>query len=282
MILVMNMKKILLTLVSILLITPVVLAATTVDTNWSGSGSFATDWIADNDQTNHFETGGNFIAGEYHAKNNQDNPYGYGVNTVYNWKNAVVDGGGYIWDWTTRDDSKSSYGSAGQMTETQMSTSDGTLEYAWYSWTNYAEMGNCQYGKSTTSNGKNFEASGSDYYMYHTVTDADGEGASFSAYGSGSSMVRLQGEKSSGSSFNMGSLPICGDGCAWKNNYATFSGSGSGAFEVHGWSDNSLTIGCPSCGSGFTIPGSGSGAVYDLFIGYTGSWSMPDFGVGGN
>ena len=164
-----------------------------------------------------------------------------------------------------------------------MTTSDGTLEFGWYEWMNYANMGNCQYGvsKPKTSNGKNFETSGSNYYMFHELTDADGDGAYFEGYGSGSAMVKLQGEKA-GNGFNMGNLPICGDNCAWQNNYATFDGSGMGTFELHAWAHNSIDVGC--CGTGFSIPGNGNedSATYDLKIGYSGTFSYSDFGVKGN
>lgn len=282
-----NMNKLITIFTAFLALSVPVLAATTVDHTWSGSGLFQTHVVAGNDRTSHFETAGNFVNGQYHLTDSEDNPYGYGVNTVNNWATASVSGGGYVYAWDTRDDSKTSmYGSAGQLSETGMYTNDGSIEYAFRGWTNYAEMGNCQYGWPKTPGGKNFEISGSDFYMYHTITDSAGDGAQVSVSGIGSASLKLQGEKSGGSGgyFNMGSLPVCGDGCAWKNNYATFTGTGAGTFTVDAWADNSLTVGCPSCSSGFTIPGTGAddSAQYHLGIVYGGTFSWQDFGVAGN
>ena len=137
-----------------------------------------------------------------------------------------------------------------------------------------------------TINGKNFEATGSSYVIDHGLTDADGDGAQVMATGSGSAMIKLQGEKAGGqnSYFNMGSLSVCGDGCAWDNNYATFSGTGTGDFNVYAWADNGIDVGANCCGKQWSIPGDGSdnSATYDLHVGYAGTWSMPDFGVKGN
>jgi len=283
------MKKTISMLAVLLLTIGIVSATTTVDTTWSGSGNLDTHFVSGNDAHSDFWTGGSVIWGNYKATDVDDNPHSYGVDTTYSSVDAGISGGGFLKFQNQRDDSKvSAYGNAGQNSYSYISTLDGTAEMAWYSWTNYAEMANCEYGtgKPKTTSGKNFEASGSNYHMYHTLTDADGDGAYFEGYGSGSAMVKLQGEKSGGTSsyFNMGSLPICGDGCAWNNNYATYSGTGSGDFEVHGWADNGLTVGCPTCGNGFTIPGDGSdnSATYDLHVGYSGTWSNSNFGVAGN
>jgi len=148
--------------------------------------------------------------------------------------------------------------------------------------TNYASMRNCQYGKPSTTNG-NFEAAGS-YYIEHGLTDSDDDGAMVYVTGSGTAMIKLQGESSGGSSFNMGALPECGDGCAWDNNYATFDGTGTGNFELHAWAHNSLSV-CANCNSKqWSVPGDGSddSATYDLHVGYSGTWSYPDFGIKGN
>jgi len=278
------MRKILAIIASVLVFATPVLAQTTVDTYWSGGGYFDTTFTAGDDAQSYFETSGAGIMGEFHGKDYDDNPYGYNVDTVDSFVYAAV-ANGYMLFTNDRLDSKTSmYGGSGQNSYTFIGT-DGTGEMSWGSRTNYAEMSNCQYGRSPkTASGKNFEASGSSYVIDHGITDADGDGAQVLAYGSGSSVIKLQGEKSGDSWFNMGSLPVCGDNCAWDNNYATFSGSGSGGFEVHAWADNGLSV-CANCaGKQWSIPGDGSddSATYDLHVGYSGSWSMPDFGIKGN
>lgn len=277
------MKAIFAFLVALFVIAIPAAAQTTVDTYWNGAGYMDTTFMAGDDAWSYLETQGSLIGGEFHGKDYDDNPYTYGVDTYF----ANVDAGvnsGYIEFETQRTDSKTSYGNPGQRSYSWVSSTDGLAEMAWYTKTNYAEMGNCQYAKPTTTNGKNFEASGSNYQIYHEVTDSDGDGSFVGATGSGSSMIKLQGEKAAGSGFNMGRLPVCGDGCAWDNNYATFSGSGTGHFDVHAWADNGLTVGgsCPNCD--MAIPGDGNddSAKYDLHVQYAGSWSYSDFGVSGS
>jgi len=281
------MKKLLAAIAGLLVIATPVMAQTTVDTYWLGGGYMDTTFTAGDDAHSYLETSGSGIMGEFHGKDYDDNPYGYLVDTVTSSIDAIVNGG-YIWFENTRDDSKDSmYGAPGQYSYSFVG-STGTAEMAWYSWTNYAEMANCEYAKPTTTNGKNFEASGSSYTINHMLMDSSSDGAQVLASGSGSAMIRLMGEKAGGKDtyFNMGFLPVCGDGCAWDNKYATFDGSGAGTFALHGWADNSLTVGaCPSgsCVS-VTVPGDGSpdSATYDLVIGYSGVFSYPDFGIKGN
>ena len=280
-------------MMTIVLIAPV-MAQTTVDTFWEGSGFLNTSFVAGDDARSDFWTSGSSISGVFHAKDFDDNLYSYGVDTTDSFVKASVTGWGsgkpdsYMKFEVKRLDSHlSMYGNAGQRSYTEIWT-DGTAEMSWGSRTNYAEMSNCQYSRTPkTTNGKNFEATGN-HYIYHELTDADGDGAAIEVYGYGetTSKIKLQGEKAGGkdSYFNFGSLKVCGDGCAWQNNYATFEGSGKGDFLVHAWADNGLTIGCPDCGSSWSIPGDGTNnsATYDLHVGYAGEWSYPDFGVRGH
>ena len=284
-------RLIIVTLMSLLLTTTPVMAATTVDTTWFGSGNNEIHFVSGDDAYSDFRTGGSSIAGEFHAKDYDDNPYNYNVDTTNSFIGASVAGSGFLEFRYVRDDSKTSYGNPGQTSYTLITTDDGTAEMAWGVRTNYAEMGNCQYGwvysgsspYSPTTSGKQFEASGSSYSIYHALTDGDGDGAWVGSKGSGSAEVKLMGEKAT-SGFNMGSLPVCGDGCAWDNNYATFSGSGTGQFDLHAWADHGLTVGasCPTCS--MSIPGDGTdnSASYDLTVGYAGTWSYSDFGISGN
>ena len=255
-------------------------AQTTVDTIWSGAGGLNIDFYAGDDAESHFWTGGNGIAGEFHGKDSDNNPYNYNVDTVDSFVAASVSNGGFMQFENIRLDSKTSmYGNPGQRSYTYIDTDD-FAEMSYGSWTNYAEMKNCQYSRSPkTTNGKNFEAYGS-YIIEHSLTDADNDGAVVLAYGDGSAKIKLQGETSRGSAFNFGHLSVCGDDCAWDNNYATFDGTGTGNFEVHAHADNELSI----HEGGWTIPGDGTdnSATYDLLVGYAGTWSWDDFGVKGS
>jgi len=288
-------NKILAGLITLLVISAPALAETTVDTTWDTNGytDMSIDFYSGDDMESHFKTQALATKGEYHAKDYDNDPYSYGVDTNKAWLDASISNGGWMDFETKRTDSKiSMYGNAGQRTYSKVYSYDGTAEMAFYTQTNYAEMGNCQYGKGTTTNGVNFEASGTGteeflgYKIYHELTDADEDGAYISAYGHGSAEVKLQGEKAGGknSYYNMGSLKVCGDGCAWKDNYATFDGSGTGVFKQYAWADNEIDVGCPDCATGYNIPGDGSdnSAKYYLEINYAGDFSYDDFGVRGN
>lgn len=267
-------------------------AETTVDTTWTGNGFVSTDFVAGDDSDSHFSTVGASISGEFHGKDSDNNPYGYGVDSTNSWVKASVSGYGggspnsYMKFEVNRGDSKSSYGAAGQRSYTEIWT-DGTAEMAYKSGSNYASMSNGGVNSMPkTSNGRSFEATGN-HNIYHKITDSDGDGSSIDVYGYGdltNSKIRMFGAKSAGSSFNMGSLGVCGDSCAWLDHYADFEGSGTGDFYQHAWADNSLEIGSHDCGSSWTIPGDGNNnsATYDLHVGFSGTWSKSDLGITGN
>ncbi len=275
------MKKILIAiLASLVMVIGIASATTTVDTTWDGGGIMHTVFNSGDDYSATLDTTGTFFSGQFHATDYDDNPYSYGVDSS---KSNVVASvtNGEIEYTANRLDSKSSYGAAGQTSYSYVGSS-GTAAMAWTTKTNYASMDNCQYSQPTTTNGKNFEATGSVYMIQHQITDSSGDGANFLASGDGSAMIKLQGETSAGSAFNMGHLPVCGDGKAWCNNYATFAGTGSGDFNVNAWADNDLSV--HNSGTPWTIPGDGSddSAQFNLHVSYAGDWSMPDFGVKGN
>jgi hypothetical protein len=208
-----------------------------------------------------------------------DNPYGYGVDTTTTSViSDITSGGGFIQFEVQRLDSKTSmYGGAGQDSYSVIVTSDSaSLDFR--TKTNFAELQDCEYGFAY----ENLEASGTAYVIQHTLTDADGDGAIVIAGGDGSALIKLMGSKSGGknSYFNMGCLPVCGDGEAWDDNYAKLEASGTGYFDVHAWADNGLTV----HEGGWVIPGDGSddSATYDLSIGYSGTFNYLDFGIKGD
>ena len=180
-------------MMTIVLIAPV-MAQTTVDTYWKGSGDFETHFIAGDDAHSDFWTSGYYIKGEHHAIDHDDNPYGYDVDTVEEWVEAEVSGGGYIEFLNQRTDSWSSmYGPAGQRSYSYIGTDDKG-EIAFHTWTNYASLKDCQYGWGRTSKGHHFEATGGNFTIYHELRNGnDGvtnpDGASIGIYGSGSAWI---------------------------------------------------------------------------------------------
>lgn len=217
------------------------LGAMQTDITWDTSGSINIDIWADDDAETHFYTGGNHIFGEFHAIDYNDDPYGYGVDTVEVWANATVEGGGFI-DWTTirTDSHESMYGEAGQERGILIDTDD----YGFAKWKdniNYARYRGCQYG---FQNDEQLQASGN-YFMGIYLTDSDGDGMAVSLQGSGSGKITVMNSESWGSSWKFGK------GCGCYTN-AKASASGSGYFEASGWASNYL-----KSDFGFELPNGG-------------------------
>jgi len=269
----MNKRNMIPFLVMVALCFSVSMALADTHVVWDGAGTVDIDVYSDDDRYSGLHTYGAYISGEFDLDDYENNPYGYGVDTIVAYTKATVNDG-FINFTNRRDDSKLSYGAAGQISTSYVGSS-GNAYLQFRTTTNYASLTDAQYGFSMT----NFGASGSSYVIKHQLTDSDGDGAQVLAYGSGVADIKLQGSTAAGSSFNMGHLPVCGDGLAWDNNYAKYIGSGEGVFELHGWSHNGLSI-----HDFTTVPGDGSedSATFDLIVGYSGSWTMPDFGISGN
>ncbi len=273
----MNKKFVIIPLlvVSIALLITSVSAQTILDMNWDGTGAVDVNFDSADDASMGFHTNGGYISGNLYAKDYDNNPYGYGVDSFLTTTNAYVEGG-FIEYAVNRTDSKTSYGAAGQKSYSFVgSTGNASMDYRVS--TDYASMKACQYGFASS---KNFEANGGYFEVLHTLTDSDDDGASVYVEGSGSAVIKLMGAQSAGSSFNMGHLGVCGDGEAWDDNYAKLQASGTGVFNVNAWADNSISI----HEGGWTIPGDGTdnSAFYDLAIGYSGDLNYLDFGVAGN
>ena len=263
------------TILSILLLSTSVFATTTVNQTWSGTGYVDID-VSTDDHTTHLETFGDMIDGEFHLTDYEDNPYGYGINTVDNWKKAKISNG-YIYTWTRRDSSHSSmYGSAGQYTESFVG-SDGTGEIAFGSRTNYASLKNCEYSRAKTSSGKQFEANGTFYQIYHMLIDGAGDGARFEVIGNGTSLVDIMNGETGWSGTGKSSFKF-GEGCGCYHNCdATMTGKGT--MYLDAWADNQLTTHL----GGLVINGDGSddSAQYHLTISYAGGFIHPGMAISG-
>lgn len=255
---------------------PAAFAATDFTLNWSSSGSVAGTFNSGDDAIASMTAIGN-THGQFYAKDSDDNPYTYGVDTTQAQMKGAIDAGGFLDLSYSRTDSKtSSYGPAGQQVYSSVGSTDtGYLEFN--QWSNYAVLTDAQCGFSMT----NFGVTGSSGAIYHSIADPSSGGALVSWVGSGTAAIKLQGEKAGqNAGFNMGCLPVCGDNEAWDNNYAKFTGSGTGTFTVSSGAENSLFV----HEGAITIPGDGTlgSTYYNLNIGYSGAWTYPDFGLKGN
>jgi len=289
-----KMNKLILSIAIVagMLALPVSGAATNTDVVWSGGGAMSINFQSGDDMQAQFMTGGSAINGEFHGVDNDDNPYGYNVDTSTAYVGADISGAGsFMTLQVDRQDGAGMYGGTGQQTWTNVMLNSGTAEMSFGTSTNYAGMTNAQYGwmysgsapYSPTTNGVTFEAAG-EYIVLHQTTDADGDGANVAATGNGSTEIKMMGETSQGSGFNMGRLPVAGDGTAWLGNYATFTGTGDGQLQLNAWADNGLTIWSDTNAGQFTVPGDGTNdsASFNMTVNYAGTWSWGDFGMSGN
>jgi len=266
-------------MMAVVMIAPA-MAQTTIDTYWNGSGKFETHFVADDDVHSDFWTAGVVIEGEHHAIDHDNNPYGYNVDTVEEWVEAEVSGGGYIEFLNQRTDSWSSmYGPAGQTSYSYIGTDDKG-EMAFHTWTNYASLKDCQHGWNRTSNGHHFEADAGDgnFTIYHKLIDGAGDGALVKIYGSGSAWIDLMNSETGWDGSPKSSFKF-GKGCGCDKD-AEAGMSGTGIFEQHAWADHELNIDL----SGLHIPGDGSdnSAQYHVVVNYAGSFNYPDLALDGN
>jgi hypothetical protein len=274
------MKKIfgialLLAVVATLAFGSVALAAdpTEVNMNWSGSGSVGTTVTAGNDAIIHFAASGSGISGNFTAKDFNDNPYFYNVDTVSSYiQSAVADGSS--WYRVNRTDSKvSMYGPPGQISYSFIGANGGTAEMATGGFTNYAELEDPTYGKPKTTSGKNFEANASSYLIYRYIQTSDGDNAWFQAQGSGTALIDCMSCNAWGSWFDFGR----GSGC-YTNADAQFTGAGS--FQVMGSAGNSVSF--PGLGLTATGDGTPGSASLQLIANWVSSFNIADYSMSGN
>lgn len=218
---------------------------TTVVVDWTGTGTVDGN-VNTGDTNSQFQANGTTDV-HFTATDQNDNPYGYNVDTNTAYITGTINGGGDIYFQTERLTSKTSmYGPAGQIVNAFVG-STGTGAIATGSGTNFAAMTNGTYGKPHTDGGYNFEANGASYQIYQTIL-AQNSIAWFESLGSGSSLINDMTTQASGASnTDLG----WGAGC-YTNANAVFTGSGS--FEVYAAGPNSITT--PISGaSGTMVPG---------------------------
>ena len=239
-------------------------AATEVDVEWNTGGSVSISVFADDDAKSYFNTEGSHIFGKFYAKDRNDNPYGYGVDTFDVWAEAQVDGGGYIMFWTNRTDShESMYGGAGQKRYSFVGSTDGWAFMKFRDNTNFARLSCSEYGFQSNNQ---FQASGN-YTIIHQLTDSDGDGMYVSLSGLGSGKVTVMNGEAWGSSWKFGK------GCGCYTN-AKASATGEGVFEAAGWARNYL-----KSDLGFELPNGGS---FLLDIAFDDGFSIDDFASEGH
>jgi len=204
-------------------------SATTVDTTWNGGGVLNIGFVSGNDATMHFGTGGNAISGELHATDYDNNPYGYNVDTTETKVKSHV-GDGYMEYTFTRDESYvPMYGIAGQQSYTLIDSS-GTGDFAWSSTSNYASLGNSNYGWQSNNQ---MQATG-EHYIRHYLSDNINEGAEIIVDATGTTQISDMCDSAGGSSYSFGK------GCGCYTN-AVADTVGSGSFNLYADADHQIT-----------------------------------------
>jgi len=222
------MKQTIGILVAMLFCIGIASATTSVDTNWNGAGSFDTHFIAGDDAQADFWTNGNFISGSFQATDSDNNPYGYGVDSVEaKVKSSVVNG--MIAYQFNRNDAKTSYGEAGQESYTEIW--GDTASFGWKSTSNYASLKSCNYGWQ--SNGQ-ITATGNQQIYHSFFNDVnDDKGAEIMFIGNAVTTITDMSETSGKSSFTFGK------GCGCYTN-AEVDIVGSGTFDLNAYANNSI------------------------------------------
>jgi len=255
----MKSKVLIVPLIAIMLLmtSTMVFATTELDVDWDGAGGFSVDFDT-GDAYMGFETGGNYIWGELYAKDFDDNPYSYGVDTFLTNVDAYVEDG-YIQYGIDRLDS-GPYGPADQTTFSYIGASDWA-SLTFQTGTNYANLRSSNYGFQANDH---FLAEG-EYVAYHEVYNGLNN-AYFEGAGDGTLDIDHMADDTWVTGIEFG----FGDGC-YKN--CDVTQTGSGYFELGAHFENSFTMG------GMTA----SGPVdYHQYIEFENGFSWSDYSFSGD
>lgn len=253
-----KISAILVTLMVVATLSTVAFAATTVDTNWNTSGFLEID-VDTGDAFTKFQTNAGASIGNFFAKDYDNNPYGYGVDSyLTNVKVNFVNG--YSVVNTTRTNSwVPMYGPADQSIELGLMAT-GTAQLAWQTTDNYAEQDSSNYGHQANDQ---MLAEGT-YDAYVNAVNGPNF-AGLVAGGVGSLNLDLM-------TVDMGSAKInFGAGCGCYTN-ADVTQTGPGLFGVQGIFTNSLV------NSNVNVSGSGTySEQYSFSDGF--SWDKFNFSL---
>ena len=238
-------------------------AETTVETNWDGSGSFNSHFYSGDDAEAYVGTFGDSISGSFHARDKDNNPYGYGVDTTVTELRASVTNGD-IEHQVDRTDSKTSmYGDAGQRSYTYIDTF-GTGNLDWRTTSNYASMRCCNYG---FQNNNQIRATGS-HVIQHWISANVNEWAGITVNADANTDITSMSEEARGSGFRFG-------GCGCYTNENVHITGGSGLFALNAYADNQIN-------TDIGISVSGPGAHYGVSATFGSEFHFNNFALSGN
>ncbi len=223
-----------LAVVLLLSVSGIALAAdpTTVHVEWDGTGVTEGSVTSGNDAHADFYSGGNTNVGQFDANDQNDNPYGYGVDSCSFALDTAMTGSGSAWLTVYRDDAKSSYGAPGQVSDTFVAFSGGSASLQNRSNTNYASMRDCNYGWNSNDHVTVMGAAA--YTLARSMDSGAGNYAAVSAIGSGDADLDCMNAEASAGQVRLGA------GCGCYTN-ADFTATGTGSMTLAGVGNNSAT-----------------------------------------
>jgi hypothetical protein len=241
-------------------ITGLASAETTVETSWNGAGYLDIDFQSGDDAKNLFKTSGAGIVGSYYAKDSDNNPYGYGVDSTKSEIKASVVNGAMEYQYYRTDSKNSMYGPAGQSSYSFLG-SDGTASFAWKTTSNFAAMKSSNYGFQSSNQ---FTATGN-HFLQHGISTENSQ-AIWTINATGTSSVSHMSDEASGSSsFKFGK------GCGCYTN-AKVNVVGSGTYDLVANAPNQIKT-----DTGITTDGHLS-----LHADFSSGFSFGNFALSGN
>jgi hypothetical protein len=262
-------------MLAVLMIVPAsVFAAdpTVINMNWSGGGNISGTVTAGNDAIYSLSVGASTSAGQFNVRDENNNPYGYNVDSTSGNVNLTLSGGSALSTVQRTDSYVPMYGAAGQHTSSFIAVNpDGTAGMGMCTSTNFAAAQEANYGNPLGwVSGYQFTAnSPSLFQITHQVWDSDGDTAYVNSFGSGSAAI-----KSMSSDLGAGSLTFGkGAGCYTA---ADFTGNGSQTLEFGSSGHSAINQ------FGFAVPGNGTAGSAQLFtqIMFNGAFSTPNPSTG--
>jgi hypothetical protein len=277
-------KKIFVIAVAIALLVTSIMGSTvlaadpdTVTTSWSGSGHV--DVTSNSgDTTSGVITEGEGIAGTYTVTDQNDNPYGYGVDTYSAVLTATVTNG-FIDSGSQRLTSKESmYGDPGQISWSVVAVDGGSASMAYRTWTNYASLKDPGYTYQLAG-GHNIVVDAEAYMIDRGLTASDGSTAYTYALGSGEATLDNMCSEASADGVRLG----WGCGCYTD---ASFSATGTGTFNLVAVGEDEITM--PHANAygdlepgAITVTGDGTpgGTTLNLLATWTSSFNIANYSV---
>jgi len=216
------------------IVAPVLADPTSGTIDWEGSGELDIELLFEDDAITEVETAGSEIWGLLTFEDENDNPYGYDVDTCWAELTAGFDKGGYIEFLTERTDSHEDYGPPGQVMYTFIQGDWGAIAKTHR--TNLSHLESPHLNYPITTNGHRIEHRmevGGSFFEFFTVVDAGEDQFAWldvSGY-DGSTWLNSMYSNAHGTSFNFLDADLHIHASEWKfereargNNYLNILG----------------------------------------------------------